>query len=93
MIEGKLSDIKKAYKKHKIKIIGDVDLEKLRTIPGVYQVEQNLIETIIRIENEDVSKHVFDYIKTCDHVIKYDVEQASLSEIFIAKVGHRHEEI
>lgn len=93
VIEGKLSDVKKAYKKHKIKIIGDFDVEKIKEIPGVYDVEKNLIETIVRIENEAVSKAVFDYIKTCDHIIKYDVEQASLSEIFKAKVGRRHEKI
>ncbi len=93
VIEGKLSDIKKAFKKHKIKIIGNIDIEKLRAIPGVYDVEQNLIETTVRIENESVSKAVFDYVKTCDHIIKYDVEQASLSEIFIAKVGQHHEEV
>ncbi len=93
VIEGKLTDIKKNFKKHKIKMIGDIDIEHLKGIPGVYDVEQNLIETIVRIENEEVSKQVFDYIKTCDHIIKYDVEQASLSEIFIAKVGRNHEEI
>ena len=93
IIEGKLVDIKKEYKKHKIRIIGDIDIEQLKKIPGVYDIDQNLIETIVRIENEAVSKAVFDYIKTCHHIIKYDVEQASLSEIFIAKVGRRHEEV
>ncbi len=93
VIEGKLSDVKKAYKKHKIRIVGDIDIDKIKAIPGVYDVEQNLVDTIVKIENEDVSKKVFDYIKTCEHILKYDVEQASLSEIFIAKVGHQHEEI
>lgn len=93
IIEGRLSDIKKAYKKHKIRIVGDIDIEKIKAISGVYDVETNAIETIVKIDNEDVAKEVFDYIKTCRHILKYDVEQASLSEIFIAKVGHQHEEV
>ncbi len=93
VIAGKLVDIKKDYKKHKIRMIGDFNLEELKAIPGVYDVEENLVETIVRIESETVANLVFEYVKTCKNVIKYDVEQASLSEIFISKVGHYHEEI
>ncbi len=87
IIEGRIDQVKKDYKKQNIKIIGDVDIEKLSTISGVYQVVKNSNEIIVKIENEDVAENVFDYIKTCKNIIKYDVEQASLSEIFIDKVG------
>jgi ABC-2 type transport system ATP-binding protein len=87
IIEGRIDQVKKDYKKQNIKIIGDVDLDKLSTISGVYQVVKNSNEIIVKIENEDVAENVFDYIKTCKNIIKYDVEQASLSEIFIDKVG------
>jgi ABC-2 type transport system ATP-binding protein len=93
IIEGRIDQVKKDFKKQNIKIIGDVDISVLRSIPGVYQVIENSNEIIVKIENEDVSKRVFDYIKTCEHITKYDVEQASLSEIFIAKVGQAHEKV
>ncbi|PKK96678.1 MAG: sodium ABC transporter ATP-binding protein, partial [Tenericutes bacterium HGW-Tenericutes-3] len=76
-----------------IKIVGDVDVEKLKKIPGVYKVVVNSNEIIAKIENEDVANLVFDYIRTCKNIMKYDVEQATLSEIFIAKVGQSHEEV
>ena len=87
IIEGRIEQVKRDFKKQNIKIIGDVDLEKLKSISGVYQVIENSNEIIVKIENEDVAKDVFEYIKTCKNMMKYDVEQASLSEIFIAKVG------
>ena len=93
VIEGRIDQVKKDYKKQNIKIIGDVDIEKLNNIPGVYQVIENVNETIVKIENEDVAKDVFEYVKTCKNIMKYDVEQATLSEIFIAKVGKNHEKV
>ncbi|QWB96502.1 ATP-binding cassette domain-containing protein [Mycoplasmatota bacterium] len=93
VIEGKVSDIKKDFKKHKIRIVGDVDTALLSQIPGVYDVVNNANEIIVRIENEDVAAEVFAYVKTCNHISKYDVEQASLSEIFVEKVGRKNEEV
>jgi ABC-2 type transport system ATP-binding protein len=93
VIEGKVSDIKKNFKKHKIRIIGDVDTALLSQIPGVYNVIENANEVIVRIENEEVASNVFSYIKTCKNIMKYDVEQASLSEIFVEKVGRKNEEV
>jgi ABC-2 type transport system ATP-binding protein len=93
IIEGRIEQVKKDFKKQNIKIIGDVDIEKLKAIQGVYQVIEHAHEIEVKIENETVSKLVFDYIKTCSNITKYDVEQASLSEIFIAKVGKKDEEV
>jgi len=93
IIEGRIDQVKKDYKKQNIRIIGDVDVEALRKIPGVFKVIENSNEIIAKIENEEVASKVFEYIRTCKHITKYDVEQATLSEIFIAKVGHSHEEV
>ena len=93
IIDGELKTIKKEFRKKKIRIVGNVDLEILRQIEGVYQVIENANEIIVKIEDDSVSSKVFDYIKTVDDIQTYDVEEASLSEIFIAKVGNHHEEV
>lgn len=93
VISGHINDIKKDFQKQNIKIIGNINIDKIKSIPGVFNVIQNQKEVIVKIENETVAKDVFEYIKTCDNITKYDVEQASLSEIFVAKVGHKHEEV
>jgi len=93
IIEGRIEQVKKDFKKQNIKIIGDVDVKILEKIPGVYKVVENSDQILVKIESEDVAKDVFDYVKTCKNIMKYDVEQASLSEIFIAKVGQAHEKV
>jgi ABC-2 type transport system ATP-binding protein len=93
IIEGRIEQVKKDFKKQNIKIIGDVDVKILEKIPGVYKVTENSDQILVKIESEDVAKDVFDYVKTCKNIMKYDVEQASLSEIFIAKVGQAHEKV
>ncbi len=93
VISGRIDQVKKDYKKQNIKIVGDVDPKQLETIKGVEKVIVNANEVIVKIENHDVAKDVFEYVKTCKNIQKYDVEQASLSEIFIAKVGRKDEEV
>ncbi|MBE0701198.1 MAG: ATP-binding cassette domain-containing protein, partial [Acholeplasmataceae bacterium] len=93
VIEGRLEDVKKDFKKQNIRIIGDVDIEKLKNIKGVFKVIENANDILVKIESHEVAFEVFEYVKTCKNITKYDVEQASLSEIFIAKVGGKHEKI
>lgn len=66
--------------------------EQLLSIKGVYDVVENSNEWIVKIEDESVSKDVFDYVKTLRNIRKFEVEEATLSEIFIAKVGKKYEE-
>jgi len=91
IINGYIDEVKKEYKKHNVIIQGDVDVNKLKMIPGVYQVENDAKNIVCKIDNEEVSNLVFEYIKTCKNITKYDLEQASLSEIFISKVGKQNE--
>lgn len=93
VLSGLIKDIKKDFKKHNIMVIADgLDEKALKKIPGVFDVHKNSNEWIIKIENETVSKDVFDYVKTLSNIRRFDVEEATLSEIFIAKVGKKYEE-
>lgn len=88
IINGNIEKIKDDFQKRNIKIIGDnIDLKKLKSIDGVIEVKKEKEIVYVKIENNDVANDVFDYVKTRDNIIKYDVEKASLSEIFVAKVG------
>lgn len=91
LLQGRISDIKDDYRKHNIKIIGDIDINKIKEIDGVYEVVENLNETIVKILDHKYNDLVFDYVKTCPNIKKYELEQASLSEIFIDKVGQAYE--
>ena len=91
VLEGKLSEIKRQYRKKNILIKGDIDLDKVKKIKGVIEVTKNKDEYEIKIESDGIVKDVFDYVSKCDSVTKFVVEEPSLNEIFIAKVGEDYE--
>ncbi len=88
VLEGNLKDIKKAYRKKNIHIISEsLDLQKLEKVPGVIGVEKNESEIIVKIESQENAKDVFLFVKQYDDVTKFVVEDATLNEIFMEKVG------
>ena len=94
VLEGEIQNIKKEYKKHSILIVADdLDILKLRAIEGVYDVVVDANQWIVKIEDESYVSLVFDYVKQLNNVLKFDVEQARLSEIFIDKVGDVYEQV
>ena len=92
VIEGYLSDIKEQYRKKNIFIKGDVSKEELEKIKGVIMVEEHVDELEVKIEDNDVVPCVFNQIKKKENITKFVVEEPSLNEIFIAKVGESFEE-
>lgn len=91
VLQGYLKDIKKQYRKKNIHIIGDVDTKALEQIDGVLKVTSNPEEIIVQIASDDKAQNVFKYITTCKNITKFDVEDATLNEIFIEKVGEAYE--
>mgnify|MGYP002308194481 CR=1 FL=1 len=86
ILDGYVKDIKQAYKKKNIIIAGDIDDKELKKIDGVINVEKRNDEYLVKIENKDVVSKVFKVISNYD-VNKFIVEEATLNEIFIVKVG------
>lgn len=86
ILDGYVKDIKQAYKKKKIIIAGDIDDKELKKIDGVINIEKRNDEYLVKIENKDIVPKVFKTISKYD-VNKFIVEEATLNEIFIAKVG------
>lgn len=91
VLQGYLKDIKKQYRKKNIHIVGDVDTKVLEQIDGVLKVTSNPEEIIVQIASDDKAQNVFKYITTCQNITKFDVEDATLNEIFIEKVGEAYE--
>lgn len=87
VIDGYLKDIKKDYKIKKIKIEGNVKLSELKKIDGVISVSKTASSYEITIKDESYVKKVFDYVKTKENITKFVLEEPSLEEIFVSKVG------
>lgn len=90
VLQGYLKDIKNEYKVKRIIIEGDVDKEKLKKLDGVINVSDNASSVIVNIKDKSYSKGIFEYLKTCKNITKYVVEEPTLEEIFIAKVGEAY---
>ena len=93
IIKGDIKQVKNDFEKLSINIDADVDLDTLQTLPGVYKVIKNSDKIIVKIESDKYIDTIFDYVKSCKNVRLFEVEQASLSEIFVAKVGGSREKV
>ena len=89
VLSGYLKDIKEEYGKKNILINGDIDIEEIKKIKGVIDVKiEN--DYIVSIENKDVVSSVFKKIRD-KNITKFVVEEPTLNEIFIEKVGDTYE--
>ncbi len=91
VLEGNLGDIKKNYRKKNIIIKGDIDIDKIKNIDGVEEIIQKSDEYEIKISSLEVSNKVFKAISKNKNITKFVVEEPSLNEIFISKVGEAYE--
>ena len=91
VLKGKLTDIKKDFRKKNIKVQADLDKEKIEKIDGVESVEKNKNEYTIKIKDSYIVDKVFKEVSKCENVTKFSVEEPTLNEIFVSKVGEAYE--
>ena len=93
VLQGNLKDIKKKYRKKNIQLCCKGDVDKLKDIDGVLDIikEAGTDTYIIKISDDTVVDKVFEVVKTFKSVTKFNVEEATLNEIFISKVGEVYE--
>ncbi|MBE6138276.1 MAG: ATP-binding cassette domain-containing protein [Firmicutes bacterium] len=90
VLEGYLTDIKDKYRKKNILIKGNLDVDAISKIKGVISIEALADEYLVKIEHNNVSNEVFKAIKNTN-ITKFVVEEPSLNEIFVSKVGESYE--
>jgi len=91
VISGYLKDIKEKYRKKNINIKADIEIEKLEKIKGVISVTKKADEYVVKIEDSSYIENVFKVVSKAHNVVKFVVEEASLNEIFVEKVGEEFE--
>ena len=91
VLEGKLTKIKEDFRKKNIKVVADLDTEEIKKIDGVESIEKNKNEYTIKISDIKYVDLVFKKISKCNNVTKFVVEEPTLNEIFISKVGEAYE--
>ena len=92
VLSGELKQIKKEYRKKNIHIEAEgIDTRALKKVKGVLEVIENENEIIVKIESNENASDVFDFVKKYKEVSKFVVEDATLNEIFLEKVGVTYE--
>lgn len=91
VLEGYLSDIKEQYRKKDIFIKGTVSKEELEKVSGVLEVIEKADEYEVKIESKKIVPKVFQVVSKAKDITKFVVEEPSLNEIFVSKVGESFE--
>ncbi len=91
VLSGYLKDIKEQYRKKNIMIKAKVTKKELLAIDGVVDVIVKADEYEVKIEDNSKVNNVFKFITKKEDVTKFVVEEPSLNEIFVAKVGESYE--
>jgi len=91
VVEGSLRSIKHAYGKKNLVIHAGVSLDFLREFPGVTMFRKITEGCELQIENEAVSQTIFEELQGIGFIRKFDLEEPSLNDIFIEKVGASYE--
>ena len=86
ILEGYVKDIKKDYRKQNIFIKGDINIDEIKKIKGVIDIIKKEEEYEVKIEDFNIVDKVFKAISK-NNITKFVVEEATLNEIFISKVG------
>ncbi|WP_261130199.1 ABC transporter ATP-binding protein [Bacillus sp. Marseille-Q3570] len=91
VVHGSLKEVKRSFGKKNVTVYADFDLSYLKDIPGVVRYKQVTEGVHLQVENEDVSQKIFDSINSKGFVRKFELEEPSLNDIFIEKVGASYE--
>jgi ABC-2 type transport system ATP-binding protein len=91
VLEGSLVQIKKDYGKKNLLIKGEVDIDKLFNLEGVVSVDKENNHYVIKILSDDYVNSIFREVSKMSNITMFKVEEPSLNEIFIAKVGESYE--
>ena len=91
VLEGKLTKIKEDFRKKNVKVQADLNEEEIKKLNGVESIEKNKDEYTIKIEDSSYINTLFKAVSKYDNVTKFVVEEPTLNEIFVSKVGEVYE--
>jgi ABC-2 type transport system ATP-binding protein len=91
VVQGALKDIKRAYGKKNLVIHADFELDKLKEFPGVTNGKKTSEGVVLQIKEEEVSSQILRSIVEKGFISKFVLEEPSLDDIFIEKVGASYE--
>jgi len=87
VVRGNLKEIKRSFGKKNVIIHTDSNLDHLQKMPGVLNVKRFAQGYSIQISDDIVAGDIFRDIADRGFISKFELEEPSLNDIFIEKVG------
>jgi len=91
VVQGSLRTIKRSFGKKNLIIHADIPLEFLKNTSGVVHYKPLTEGCELQIESEEISQKVLGHIQGKGFIRKFEMEEPSLNDIFIEKVGASYE--
>ncbi|WP_408009490.1 ABC transporter ATP-binding protein [Pseudalkalibacillus sp. A8] len=91
VVHGSLKEVKRSFGKKNVTVHADFNLSYLKDIPGVLKYKAVTEGVHLQVDNEEVSQKIFESITSKGFVRKFELEEPSLNDIFIEKVGASYE--
>ncbi|TLS38041.1 ABC transporter ATP-binding protein [Pseudalkalibacillus caeni] len=91
VVAGSLKEVKRSFGKKNVFIDAEFDLSFLSEVEGVVKFKRTARGAIIQINDESVSQRLFQQLSGKGFVRKFELEEPSLNDIFIEKVGASYE--
>jgi ABC-2 type transport system ATP-binding protein len=91
VVHGSLKDIKREFGKKNLVIHADFPLDDLKVYPGVVKARSTMEGIELQIEGEYIAERILKDIVNKGFIRKFALEEPSLNDIFIEKVGASYE--
>src|SRR5690606_11980435 len=90
IVSGTLRDVKRSFGKQNVRIHSDNDLSLLDSISGVTSVQKSVEGAVYQVESEQVADALLAQALKAGPIRHFGLEEPSLQDIFIEKVGKEH---
>ena len=91
VLSGNLNDIKNAYNKKKITIIGNIDVDKIQN-ENIYKIVSDKIDTYdLYVNGSENTSRIIEQLKEYN-LQSIIIDNLSLEDIFMEKAGEKYEE-
>ncbi|WP_090797379.1 ABC transporter ATP-binding protein [Pelagirhabdus alkalitolerans] len=90
IVHGSLKEVKRSFGKKNLIIHAEFDLKFLENESGVLGYREIPEGCVLQVESEDVSQTLLNVIQGKGFVRKFALEEPSLNDIFIEKVGESY---
>lgn len=91
VVQGNLKEIKRSFGKKNIVIHSDFPMDFLASAPGVTRFKKSTEGVTLQVESEAIAETILKEVVTKGFVRKFSLEEPSLNDIFIEKVGASYE--